>query len=107
MARDLREDERIKKEREEERKGRKEREREREREREETESESINTIMRYSSCRRIRFTRDSSSAGLQSAAEIAALKHNVYSHTTSIFQDLSTKSPVTFGFSARQVIDFP
>lgn len=34
-------------------------------------------------------------------------KCNVYSHTTSIFQDFSTKSPVTFGFSARQVIDFP
>ena len=31
----------------------------------------------------------------------------VYLQTTSIFQDFSTNSPVTFGFSALQVIDFP
>lgn len=30
-----------------------------------------------------------------------------YSHTTSILQDVSRKSPVTFGFSALQVTDFP
>lgn len=79
----------------------------------ENESRSINTVTYHSSCCRIRFTAISfaicrSWASLRSARNWNVKeKCNVYSHTTSIFQDFSTKSPVTFGFSARQVIDFP
>lgn len=78
-----------------------------------TDWKSINIVMHHSSCRRIRFTAISfaicrSWASLRSARNWHVKeKCNVYSHTTSIFHAFSTKSPVTFGFSARQVIDFP